>query len=474
VKAPFTLPLAGGPGNRTKTEPDPFAAIGDVPVQGAPDDPFAQIGDLARTPIVGGKRLFDTLPEAERATHLDRMMRAELGNAPPPTIREQVASGGRQILEAFRHPKETIKGMATSALDDMAAVGAPMELAESRQGLALSPTPITPEGLSPPPRAMLNTAANVLLPFAPVAGLGMRSAINATLGAVNDAEQPIRGATAGLVLGEALHGATKVGGVARRLRRAEAPVVATPASEAAANAQFAEQLEMARADAVPGRTTVDPVEGFQPTAAPTRRLKLNPRNPEGFEAGADPFAKIGDVVPKKLAPVETEPAAAGLEQAAADDAAARAAAQRAAAEPFRRELAADLGMSVLGLDAKKVGKLTGPQIVAIKEQAGQMMDQITALSKQLADASLPAAEREKLEGMLGNAKASRDGLLEQVITASSQKGRDLNFLRQVAQRTLDPDVWMVNAKKALGDRPLTDDVVANLQRLVRAAREACG
>jgi hypothetical protein len=148
--------------------------------------------------------------------------------------------------------------------------------------------------------------------------------------------------------------------------------------------------------------------------------------------------------------------------------------QRLQAEPLRQQLAADLGMSVLDLDRQKVGRMTGAEIVAVKEQAGQFMDQITALTKQLADPTLADADIASLNSMLDNARAMRDGLLERVVSASSQKGRDLAFLRQVANRTLDSDVWMLHAKKALGDRPLSDAIVANITRLVREAEAACG
>lgn len=148
--------------------------------------------------------------------------------------------------------------------------------------------------------------------------------------------------------------------------------------------------------------------------------------------------------------------------------------QRAQAEPLRRSLAADLGVSVLDMDPQKTGRLTGAEIVALKEAAGASMDQITALSKQLADPSISTADRAGVSTLLDNARAARDGMLERVITATSQKGRDLAFLRQIAQRTLDPDVWMVNAKRALGDRPLTDETIASLNKLVREAADACG
>jgi hypothetical protein len=207
--------------------------------------------------------------------------------------------------------------------------------------------------------------------------------------------------------------------------------------------------------AVPGA----PVEtmGALPVGVPRRTTSL--LNPAGFAEELRPQVAEADAA---LAANGVTKMRVSLDE------------QRAQAEPLRRSLAADLGMSVLDMDAQKAGRLTGAEIVALKEAAGQSMDQITALTKQLADPALSVADREGVATLLDNARAARDGLLQRVVTASSQKGRDLAFLRQVAQRTLDPDVWMVNAKRALGDRPLTDEIVVSLNKLVREAADACG
>jgi hypothetical protein len=54
-------------------------------------------------------------------------------------------------------------------------------------------------------RAVVNTAANAALPALPQASVVSRAAVGAGLGALNDPEQPIRGATAGALLNETLH-----------------------------------------------------------------------------------------------------------------------------------------------------------------------------------------------------------------------------------------------------------------------------
>jgi hypothetical protein len=112
--------------------------------------------------------------------------------------------------------------------------------------------------------------------------------------------------------------------------------------------------------------------------------------------------------------------------------------QRTQARTFAHQMADDIGLNRLDLDPDKIGRLTGSEIVAIKEAAGAEMDKITAITKQLADPALPEAHRVGLTKMLAIVTETRDRTLSAVVRASSQKGRDLNFLRQVAHRTLDP------------------------------------
>ena len=138
-----------------------------------------------------------------------------------------------------------------------------------------------------------------------------------------------------------------------------------------------------------------------------------------------------------------------------------------------RSFAEDIGADPLQIDPKKVGRLSGEEIVGMRSAAQQHMTQITEWSKQLANPDLPIEQRTQLDYLIRDAKGARDNLIEAVSRAASQKGRDLNFLKQLAQHSLDPDVWEANAKSLAGDRVLSDDVIAETRRLAQAAFEAC-
>jgi hypothetical protein len=652
MMAPLTLPQAGG-----ARKENPFADLARA-VQGgqAAPNPFA---DLAAQ------------HESESNRHAAILARNEAGRArdlaesATPTLAEQIKGGARSALEAVKHPVETVQGMARSAAEDLLTTGRLMETSES-QGTD-QPSPVTPELLERGPRALVNTAANLLLPVAPVATAGIRPAINATLGAINDPEQPARGATAGLLVGEGVHRAPSV--LPRRVRPPENRM--PTASDASARSAFWQNLDQGAAEQTARGVT--PVEGYEATARPQPVGVRAKRPPEGFAPGANPFADLAAQtertaptveraplavdrptdVPGQLAdehyqgidarveelnrqaalraltgvrrrpggvkppavieeqqgtpapppPEPSSPPARPLEPAPAEPAPGRAALpdypdgftmgdaasrippdfrpprmpraepvaspvepppvespaappamqlepgetigdyrptperlaraqeaeargapllpeatplgtpvarrgpllnprgfaeelqpglaeaeraltdkgvtktkltfaeQRAEAQRARQALAADLGVSVLDVEPKT--RMSGPEILRLKEKAGALMDQITGYDKLLADPATPAARKAGIAKFREAATGERDRLLEGVIRASSQTGRDLGFLRQVAQRTLDPDVWMLHAKKALGDRPLTDELVADLHRYVREAAEAC-
>jgi hypothetical protein len=316
---PQTLPDQGTRGKRR----NPFDDLPDVPAPTSGGNPFDTLDD----PTDHAAQL-----RAEvRRQHQAILDRNEAGKARDRDEAEadsfvgQLRAGGRDVVEAVRHPWETVKGMAGhAAADAVVAVGSAafpnQDDSEEQQAFV--------------DRARLNTAANIALPLAPELSIVGRSAVNASLGAVNMPEQPIRGATAGLLLGEGLH---RVGGAraekvdARpKLRLDDASPAATLGAEARArydrapfdpafNADFAARLERDAIGAVPGRETVDRVAGYQPTALPDRPLKPNPRNPAGFTPESNPFDAIPDATGKRLEPVPVETPDAPLARAASDD-----------------------------------------------------------------------------------------------------------------------------------------------------------
>ena len=144
-------------------------------------------------------------------------------------------------------------------------------------------------------------------------------------------------------------------------------------------------------------------------------------------------------------------------------------AQRASAADF----ATQLGISPLDVDPKKIGRMSGPEIERVKELAGQHMDMIAQLSKQLADPSITPAHAAELNSLLDEARDQNHAALQTIVRGSAQIGRDLGYLRQVAQHSLDPDVWVTQAQRLVGDARLSDETIADIRRLAREAADAC-
>jgi hypothetical protein len=119
-------------------------------------------------------------------------------------------------------------------------------------------------------------------------------------------------------------------------------------------------------------------------------------------------------------------------------------------------------------------KLTGVQLLARRDVIRANDNIIADLSKKLASGTLTVAETAQASELLSKAVQHNDALLSDIIIGAGQKGRDLNLLKRMSNKTLDHDVWQIQAKRMLGDRPLSDEISAQLRKLVNEAREACG
>lgn len=126
------------------------------------------------------------------------------------------------------------------------------------------------------------------------------------------------------------------------------------------------------------------------------------------------------------------------------------------------------------LSPASASKLSGEELLARRDVVNQNDQLIGDLSKSIESGQLSPEEHEQASQLLHKAVEHNDALLSDLVTGSSQKGRDLNLLRRMANTSLDADVWMVQAKRMLGDQPMTDDVMSSVRKLVNAAKEACG
>ena len=137
-----------------------------------------------------------------------------------------------------------------------------------------------------------------------------------------------------------------------------------------------------------------------------------------------------------------------------------------------REIASQLGLDVTDETLGSVNRrLTGPEMLAIRNiisaniAAGERLYQQRA---KLPERSEPVAEIDRLITAIEKQNAR---LLDRFIQARSQTGRDLNNLKIVANRTLDPTVWLSTAQK-IARRDLTASEITTISQLVETRDRA--
>lgn len=125
------------------------------------------------------------------------------------------------------------------------------------------------------------------------------------------------------------------------------------------------------------------------------------------------------------------------------------------------------------LSTDRAKKLSGEELLARRDLVRENDEIIRGLSKRMEEAATPEAHAQAAE-LLERAVQHNDALLSDLVSGSSQKGRDLNLLKRLANNSLDVDVWRVQAKRMLGDRPLTAEIDAMIRKLAQEAQDACG
>jgi len=143
-------------------------------------------------------------------------------------------------------------------------------------------------------------------------------------------------------------------------------------------------------------------------------------------------------------------------------------------EAMKSKFIKDFVADPASIDPKKVARLSGAEIAAIKPLLRENVALIESISRELQDGNLSADDialaHQKID-MLEEANANTLLVIQQ---EGSARGRDLGALRQIANMTTDPAYWLMKAQRALGDKPMSKDVVSTIMRLAKEAAEACG
>lgn len=136
------------------------------------------------------------------------------------------------------------------------------------------------------------------------------------------------------------------------------------------------------------------------------------------------------------------------------------------------EFAKTFGFGPNELDQNKVARLSGAEIVGLKNILTRNLDELTQLTKAAGrdGASMHDVQAADERGTV--LRQQNQSLIQKIIRATSQKGRDLGFLSQMAHTSLDPDVWVYEAQR-VAERPLSDEEIADVRKKAQDASKAC-
>lgn len=199
------------------------------------------------------------------------------------------------------------------------------------------------------------------------------------------------------------------------------------------------------------------------TVVPTEKAKSAPReylNYAKFGLDKTGEARVREAVERGRATGEVDKGFKSFDE------------QNAEAAAFAKELLAN----PLDFDYEKLTqkKLSGAEIVGMHSVVGENTRLIEAASRVINDPNTSLAERAEAAELFERSAKSTDELLSTIVRAKAQTARDLGFFRQIAKQSTDPEVWLVHAKKMMGDKPMPDVVMVEIRRLAREAAEACG
>lgn len=141
-----------------------------------------------------------------------------------------------------------------------------------------------------------------------------------------------------------------------------------------------------------------------------------------------------------------------------------------------RRIARQLGLQLETQGVPLGRRLTGPELLAIRNIVSANIEQLEQLYQRLASEEGMKASAEALQPVrrqIAKLEGQNSQLLQRFIPERSEAGRLLNSLKIIANRTLDPAVWLEKAKQLTGGVDLPEDVRIKIRELL-ATRDRAG
>jgi ribosomal protein S18 acetylase RimI-like enzyme len=125
----------------------------------------------------------------------------------------------------------------------------------------------------------------------------------------------------------------------------------------------------------------------------------------------------------------------------------------------------------LGLDPRRLldkeGRLSGAELLAIRDVISSNAKRIVELSTQAQNPALGVGDKDALLKEIGQLTGENDQFLRRYTKQREQAGRDLNALRIIARNSLDAPTWLLQAERLKG-LPLTQDEHVLISQLAAA------
>lgn len=127
-----------------------------------------------------------------------------------------------------------------------------------------------------------------------------------------------------------------------------------------------------------------------------------------------------------------------------------------------KDIAEGLGLRASDLVKKKADKLSGSEILAIRDIINQNVDFVSQAQQKIKQGGLTPTVVDDLERKISVAMGQTQELTNKFLEARSAAGRTLNSLKIIANRNMEPANWMAIAQRVRGGQELTDDIAQNI------------
>jgi hypothetical protein len=231
------------------------------------------------------------------------------------------------------------------------------------------------------------------------------------------------------------------------------------------------RLGSARARArTPGEPGFEPVRGPDLEPSPVGRIPETPT--------ADPSARAVELVDEWFNVPRLN--LSGEAETVFRDRAARVIegnsdllARRSVSFDQMREAAREIGMRASDADFKRIverGELKGVDIIVARDLINSTSEDIAQLLLKRQELGLSEGAVRAIDNQLENLNSVNNALLASTAREASQRGRDLVMLKILGKYSLDQNVWLQRANKAVGSRHLSREEMEKVVALVDAAK----